>query len=86
MSDIHVLNEIALGLILFAIGGEIEIAHLRSMGKKVIFIGYADATAYIPDDRYIREDGYEVSRAHDMRDADAPHVKSSDLRPFYCEP
>ena len=29
-------------------------------GKKVIFIGYADATAYIPDDRYISEGGYEV--------------------------
>jgi len=43
LSDIHVLNEIALGLILFAIGGEIEIAHLRSMGKKVIFIGLAES-------------------------------------------
>lgn len=43
LSDIHVLNEIALGLILFAIGGEIEIAHLRAMGKKVILIGLAES-------------------------------------------
>ena len=27
-----------------------------------------------------------ISRAHDQRDADAPPVKSSDRRLFYCEP
>jgi Kef-type K+ transport system membrane component KefB len=43
LSDIHILNEIALGLILFAIGGEIQLTHLRAMGKKVIFIGLAES-------------------------------------------
>ena len=34
---------------------------LKAFGDKaVIFIGYGDATAYIPDDRYITEGGYEA--------------------------
>lgn len=33
----------------------------KAFGEKaVIFIGYGDAAAYIPDDRYISEGGYEV--------------------------
>ena len=28
--------------------------------KKVIFIGYGDSTAYIPDDKIIQEGGYEA--------------------------
>lgn len=43
LSDIHMINEIALGLILFAIGGEIELHHLQSMGKKVIFVALAES-------------------------------------------
>ena len=43
LRDIHMLNEIALGLILFAIGGEIEIRHLRAMGRRVILIGLAES-------------------------------------------
>lgn len=43
LGNIHVLNEIALGLILFAIGGEIELSHLRAMGKKVVIIGLAES-------------------------------------------
>lgn len=43
LSDIHILNEIALGLILFAIGGEIELHHLKSMGKKVLLIALAES-------------------------------------------
>jgi Kef-type K+ transport system membrane component KefB len=43
LHDIHLLNEIALGLILFAIGGEIEISHLRSMGRRIILIGLAES-------------------------------------------
>jgi len=34
---------------------------LKAFGdKQVIFVGYGDATAYIPDDRYIEEGGYEA--------------------------
>jgi Kef-type K+ transport system membrane component KefB len=45
LDDIHLINDIALGLILFAIGGEIELHHLKSMGKKVIFIALAESFA-----------------------------------------
>ncbi len=41
--QINMINEIALGMILFAIGGEIELHHLRSMGKKVIFVALAES-------------------------------------------
>jgi Kef-type K+ transport system membrane component KefB len=43
LENIHMVNDIALGLILFAIGGEIELSHLRAMGKKVIFIAFAES-------------------------------------------
>ncbi|MBD3169654.1 MAG: hypothetical protein GF307_09250, partial [candidate division Zixibacteria bacterium] len=43
LEDIHIINDIALGLILFAIGGEIEIHHLRAMGKKVILMALAES-------------------------------------------
>lgn len=45
LNDIQMINDIALGLILFAIGGEIEFRHLKSMGKKVIFIALAESFA-----------------------------------------
>jgi neutral ceramidase len=32
-------------------------------GKQVIFIGYGDATAYIPGDRMVSEGGYEADRS-----------------------
>ncbi len=43
LQDISMINDIALGLILFAIGGEIEWHHLKSMGKKVIYIALAES-------------------------------------------
>ncbi|MFQ6007626.1 MAG: cation:proton antiporter [Candidatus Zixiibacteriota bacterium] len=43
LDDIRMINEIALGLILFAIGGEVELHHLLSMGKKVILIALAES-------------------------------------------
>jgi Kef-type K+ transport system membrane component KefB len=43
LDDIYMVNEIALGLILFAIGGEIELRHLRAMGRKVIFMALAES-------------------------------------------
>ena len=43
LNNIHLVNEIALGLILFAIGGEIEIHHLRSMGPRVLWIALAES-------------------------------------------
>jgi len=43
LEDIHIINDIALGLILFAIGGEIELQHLKAMGKKVIMIALAES-------------------------------------------
>jgi len=43
LSDIHLINDIALGLILFAIGGEVEFNHLKSMGAKVIYIALAES-------------------------------------------
>ncbi len=43
LADIHLVNDIALGLILFAIGGEVELGHLRSMGMKVIYIALAES-------------------------------------------
>lgn len=43
LADIHMINDIALGLILFAIGGEVELHHLKSMGRKVIFIALAES-------------------------------------------
>ena len=48
LQDIHMLNEIALGLILFAIGGEIQITHLKALGKRVILVALAESLgAYI---------------------------------------
>jgi len=41
--DIQMVNDIALGLILFAIGGEIELHHLKAMGRKVIYIALAES-------------------------------------------
>lgn len=43
LQDIRLINEIALGLILFAIGGEIELNHLKAMGKKVVLIALAES-------------------------------------------
>ncbi|MCP4684015.1 MAG: hypothetical protein GY867_01080 [bacterium] len=43
LENIQLINDIALGLILFAIGGEIELQHLRAMGRKVIYIGLAES-------------------------------------------
>ncbi len=45
LGNIHIVNEIALGLILFAIGGEIELGHLRAMGRKVLWIALAESFA-----------------------------------------
>lgn len=48
LENVRIINDIALGLILFAIGGEIELAHLRAMGRKVIIIALAESfTAFI---------------------------------------
>lgn len=38
LQDISLINDIALGMILFAIGGEIEWGHLKAMGNKVILM------------------------------------------------
>jgi len=43
LADTQMINDVALGLILFAIGGEIEFNHLRSMGRKVIYIALAES-------------------------------------------
>lgn len=43
LSQVYMINEIALGLILFAIGGEIELHNLRAMGKKLIWISLAES-------------------------------------------
>ena len=43
LGDISLINDIALGLILFAIGGEIELGHLRAMGRKVVYIAMAES-------------------------------------------
>lgn len=43
LTEIHMVNQIALGLILFAIGGEIELHHLKAMGRKVLIIALAES-------------------------------------------
>jgi Kef-type K+ transport system membrane component KefB len=43
LQSIHIINEIALGLILFAIGGEIELGHLKSMGVRVFLFALAES-------------------------------------------
>lgn len=43
LDHISLINDIALGLILFAIGGEIEWGHLKAMGRKVIYIALAES-------------------------------------------
>lgn len=43
LENIQLINDIALGLILFAIGGEIELQHLKAMGRRVIFIALAES-------------------------------------------
>ena len=43
LEDIHLINDIALGLILFAIGGEVELHHLKAMGKKVVLLALAES-------------------------------------------
>ena len=43
LNDIGMINDIALGLILFAIGGEIELHHIQALGKKVIYIALAES-------------------------------------------
>jgi len=45
LADIHIVNDIALGLILFAIGGEIELGHLHAMGRRVFYIVLAESFA-----------------------------------------
>jgi Kef-type K+ transport system membrane component KefB len=41
--DIHIINDVALGLILFAIGGEIELNRLKAMGRKLFMIAFAES-------------------------------------------
>ncbi len=43
LQSVSLVNDIALGLILFAIGGEIEWRHLKAMGRKVIFVALAES-------------------------------------------
>ncbi len=43
LENIQLINDIALGLILFAIGGEIEWQHLKAMGRRVIYIALAES-------------------------------------------
>lgn len=43
LEGIRLINEIALGLILFAIGGEIEWRHLKSMGVRVVYIALLES-------------------------------------------
>ncbi len=43
LESITMVNDIALGLILFAIGGEIEFNHLKGMGLKVLYIALAES-------------------------------------------
>jgi Kef-type K+ transport system membrane component KefB len=43
LESIHMVNDIALGLILFAIGGEIELSHLKGMGTRVLYIAFAES-------------------------------------------
>jgi len=43
LADIHIINDVALGLILFAIGGEVELRHLKSLGRGVINIALAES-------------------------------------------
>ncbi|MFH1891064.1 MAG: cation:proton antiporter [Candidatus Zixiibacteriota bacterium] len=43
LRDIRMVNDLALGMILFAIGGEIEWSHIRAMGRRIIFIALAES-------------------------------------------
>jgi len=43
LSDIRLINDITLGLLLFAIGGEIDFQKLRAMGRKVIYIAVGES-------------------------------------------
>lgn len=43
LEDIRMINDLALGMILFAIGGEIEMSHIRAMGKRIIGIALAES-------------------------------------------
>lgn len=43
LDDISIINDIALGLILFAIGGEIQLSHLKAMGRRIIYISLAES-------------------------------------------
>lgn len=43
LQDVHMINDIALGLILFAIGGELEINHLKSLHSRVLLIALAES-------------------------------------------
>lgn len=43
LANIQLVNDIALGLILFAIGGEIELQHLKAMGRRVVYIALAES-------------------------------------------
>ena len=52
LADIHMLNEIALGLILFAIGGEIQISHLRALGRRVVLTALAESLGAYVFDKY----------------------------------
>ena len=38
VQSLSIINDIALGLIMFAIGGVFEIHHIRSVGKKVLWL------------------------------------------------
>ncbi|HOP07895.1 MAG TPA: cation:proton antiporter [candidate division Zixibacteria bacterium] len=43
LSDIHMINDIALGMILFAIGGEVDLNRMRAVGRQVILIAAAES-------------------------------------------
>jgi len=45
IESISIINDIALGLIMFAIGGVFEINHIRSVGKKVLWLTLAQSLA-----------------------------------------
>jgi len=43
LANMQLIIDVALGLILFAIGGEIEFQHLKAMGRRVIYIALAES-------------------------------------------
>lgn len=60
LANIQLVNDIALGLILFAIGGEIELQHLKAMGRRVVYIALAESAG-----AFILVTGLTVLLTHD---------------------